>query len=369
MLAKGNLGYVRHYERHFDEVHVAYLRGHSPRSQALGDTRFVSLGGAVGGDVADVLLAPFRLYRFARRVRPTSYLTADIIFSWWTSLLVRILSRARIVLMPVCMPESIYASTNRSLHGLPIWLERRLRTLSFMSAASIIAPVNAEALIAWLKDDAVAARKTRITAAIVDEFPPEEFYASAGNGGPASAPGPVPELLYVGRLHPEKKAHDLIEMMGILRQRGVDVRLHLVGDGIDRARMEARAEELRVAERVVFHGAMPNRAIVPLYLSATLFVSTVTGTALREAGLLGTPIVAYAIDWVAGLLRDGETGLLVRPGDPVDLADKVARALEDPVLRRRMGEAFHTEAHARWPLANIARGLRDAFAEDDGETA
>jgi len=46
------------------------------------------------------------------------------------------------------------------------------------------------------------------------------------------------------------------------------------------------------------------------------------------------------------------------------LAAKVAQALADPALRRRVGDAFHREALARWPLANIAIGLREAFGPD-----
>ena len=361
MLAKGNLEYVRHYERYFDVVDVAYLRGHSPQTHTLGRTRCWSLGGRLGS-LTDLALAPLRLYRLAKVINPTSYLTADIVFCWWTACLLRA-GGARVVLMPVSLPESVYA-TNRSMHGVPIWFERALIRLSFICAARIIVPANGEAQRRWLMSDRFSRRKTVVTAATVEEYPPADFYASASGLAP-EPPSDVPVLLYVGRLHPEKKAGDLIEAVAILRDRGIDAQLCLVGDGKDRSRMEARVQELGLAHRVTFRGALPHAALVPLYRSATLFVSTVTGTALREAGLLGVPIVAYAIDWVPDLLRDGETALLARAGDPVDLAEAIARALRDPVLRASIGEAFCQEAHARWPLSNIAIGLRDAFAEDD----
>ena len=101
------------------------------------------------------------------------------------------------------------------------------------------------------------------------------------------------------------------------------------------------------------------------YRRACIFVSTVTGTALREAGLIGTPIVAYNVDFVGELLRDGETAFLARAGDPEDLARKVSYALSHPPLLSRIGEAFRNEAHNRWPLENISRGLTEAFEGDD----
>ncbi len=361
MLAKGNVSYLRHYERYFDEVYVGYLCGDAPPSHTMGRTHLVSLGGRAGKPI-DLLFAPIRLYRFAQTVPVTSYLTADLVFSWWTSLLVRLLGRARVVLMPVALPESIYATTGRSLHGLPIWLERRFVRWSFRSAWRLVSPRHAASVYRWLMSDPVARPKTIVAACTVEEYPPAEFYDATWRGG-----APPPSLIYVGRLHPEKRAADLVEMMGHLAAAGVEARLDIVGDGPERRQMEARAWELGVADRIAFHGALPHTQIIRFYESATLFVSTLTGTALREAGLVGVPVVAYAMDWIVDLLRDGETALLVRAGDPRDLAEKVARMLADAPLRERLGHAFHADALARWPVENIPVGLSDMFAEQGAD--
>ena len=98
MLAKGNVWYVRHYEKYFDEVHVVYLFGEKGQSYSQGQTHLTSIAGSFGGSAFDLLLAPYRLLLFARKIKPSSYLTADIVFTWWTSLFVRIMLNARIVL-------------------------------------------------------------------------------------------------------------------------------------------------------------------------------------------------------------------------------------------------------------------------------
>ncbi len=364
MLKKGNVWYVRHYERYFDEVVVAYLLGRYPDVVAQGKTRLVSLGTRTHGSWIDLLCAPWRLYRLARRVRPTSYLTADIVFSWWTSVLVRIFQKAKIVLLPVCMPEEIYKNSKRSLSGLPIAMERFLTNLSFRSACRVIMGANSEALIAWLRTNTISAGKLKVVRATVEDYPPLHFYTDLeGKWLSGVDKRDVAKLLYVGRLHPEKHVMDLVEMMAHLRARQVAVELHVAGDGLERARMEERIEELNLRDYIVMHGFVPSEQLPALYKTADAFVSPLTGTALREAGLMGLPIVAYDMDWVSDLLEDGKTGLLAEPGNPESLAIKVEQIVSRPDLRRRIAEAFRDEARRRWALQHIEPGLEEAFGD------
>lgn len=360
MLEKGNVWYVRHYEEYFDEVYVVYLLGGPKREVSQGNTHLISVGGT--RTWLDLVLAPIRLWRAARRLRPTSYLTADIVFGWWTSLWIRLFSRARIVLMPVSLPEEIYKSTGASTSGLPISIERFFLRLSFVAADRVLISENGDAQRDWIMGDRIAARKIKIVAATVEEFPSPAFYRAANpeeEGRPDA--GATSNLLYVGRLHPEKRSMDLIDMMGLLREKGITAHLNIAGDGPDRERMEMRARERGIQDNVTFLGPVPNESLVPLYHAADVFVSTVTGTALREAGLLGVPVVAYDMDWVKMLLRDGETALMAPAGDVHALSERVATALSDPALRKRVASAFSEEAHRRWPRSNVRKGLEQTF--------
>ena len=364
MLEKGNVWYVRHYEEYFDEVYVIYLLGGPKRELSQGDTHLVSL--SRGPSWLDLALAPIRLWRTARRLKPTSYLTADIVFGWWISLLIRMFSRARIVLMPVSLPEEIYKSTGASTSGLPIPVERFFLKLSFLSAHRILISENGDAQRDWILGDRIAARKIEVVTATVEEFPSPAFYQAASPGGEKRADaGATANLLYVGRLHPEKRSMDLIDMMGSLGEKGIAAHLNIAGEGPDRERMETHAQVLGIGDRVTFLGSVPNEALVELYREADVFVSTVTGTALREAGLIGVAVVAYDMDWVKMLLKDGETALMAAAGDAGALSEKVAAALSDPALRKRIASAFFEEAHRRWPRSNIRKGLEQAFGGAD----
>jgi len=145
----------------------------------------------------------------------------------------------------------------------------------------------------------------------------------------------------VGRLHPQKGFANLLVAVARVRERLPAIRLLLVGDGALRRELVARAEALGLAEVVTFAGS---RGDVPEILAALdLFVlpSLWEGlpNAVLEAMAAGLPVVATAAGGTPELVVDGETGLLVPPGDVTALEEAIERLLRDPGLRRKMGEA------------------------------
>ncbi|MDD5493033.1 MAG: hypothetical protein PHV60_10215, partial [bacterium] len=110
MLAKGNIWYYRYYEMVLAEVYVVYLAGQKAQPITAGSSTLVSL--ASGWPKIDMLVAPWRLFRFVRKNKINVYITSDLIFSWWYALGLKLLTRHRLILIPVCMPEQIYQSTH-----------------------------------------------------------------------------------------------------------------------------------------------------------------------------------------------------------------------------------------------------------------
>jgi glycosyltransferase involved in cell wall biosynthesis len=360
MLAKGNVAYVQGYEHYFNDVYVAYLFGPRCNNVTMGCTRLVSL--STGRRLFDFLMAPIRLFRLARAVNATAFLTADLVFSWWTALLLRLILNAKIVLMPVCIPEEVYAVTGRSLSGIPIAAERLFTHLCFAAASKVITSRHVEEYIKWLSSDARTARKLQIVECIVDEFPPEQLLRELAHAPDFARPlRDPPQLLYVGRLHPEKMTMDLIETLAHLYGWGYRVRLVIAGEGPQERPMRARAAELGVAAAIDWLGFVPAGDLAKVYRSADLFVSTITGTSLREAGLAGLPVVGYDADWVRSLLEHECTALLVPRGDTVALAKQVARAITEPDLRGLLRNNFHTLACDRWNSGRIAYALGETF--------
>ena len=372
ILEKSNAWYIRHYEAYFDKVYMVYLRGPARAPLVLGGTSLIALG--TGRSKLDFLLAPFRLYRFAKRVRPTTYVTSDQIWSWWISWAMQLLLGARVYLMPQFMPDQIYQSSKRSVSMiLPIWLERLFIRLSFLCADRALTGTCFGNYTEWLRSDPATRHKTVVAESLAEALPPPAFLEKLeklgeGGGRPrgAGAGGDL-NLIYVGRLQRQKLVDSLVRMMLVIRQGGDAnrrVRLTLVGDGPDREELERLAAELGVADMIEFAGHVRNDDLPELLLRSDVYVSPLTGMSLREAALCGLPVVAYEMDWLRGFLRHEETALMAPPGDHGELARQVMRLSGDGELRERLARNVKELAWRIWSPRGLRESLRQVFESD-----
>jgi glycosyltransferase involved in cell wall biosynthesis len=162
-------------------------------------------------------------------------------------------------------------------------------------------------------------------------------------GSPPSPPAHGPfRLVTVGAFDQLYKAPDvLIDAVAACVQAGTDVTLKLVGDGLHRPELEARAAALGIGERVRFTGNLPAGGAVRAELdSAHLFVlpSRQEGLprALVEAMARGLPCIGSTVGGIPELLPEED---LVPPGDAGALAAKIREVLEHPERRVRMSAA------------------------------
>jgi glycosyltransferase involved in cell wall biosynthesis len=350
---KGNPWYVQAYEEGFDRVTFAYPLG-KPVSLRQGQTELVSLG--TGNYWGDWLLAPWRLYKIAQEIKPTTYMTADQWYAWWLGLLLRWRLGARIVLMPVAIPEQLYADRGVTVSGWPYWVDRLLQRLSFATSSRVWTAKAFGGFVAWLSADPRARHKLVVTESIVEALP-SWFIRSLQPG--LHDVGEAFQIVYVGRLHPEKLVDHLIRMMAHLPDA---YELTLVGDGPARAALETLANDLGVAPRIQFKGAQPTESVAAYLAMSDVFASTLTGSSLREAALLGLPIVAYDRDWVHGLLEHEETALLCQSGDVAGLARAVARLKDDRPLAARLSTNARLLAEDLWTLKNVRASLHQVAA-------
>lgn len=153
-------------------------------------------------------------------------------------------------------------------------------------------------------------------------------------------------LLSVGRLVSRKGFADAIEALALLRERGRDVSLAIVGDGPERGRLEDLAKTRGVADHVTFTGKVPDDDLPALYALCDAFVMAPRsvgadvegfGIVYLEANLMAKPVIASRAGGVPDAVIDGKTGLLVAPGDPDAVAKAVAALMDDPALWERLG--------------------------------
>jgi glycosyltransferase involved in cell wall biosynthesis len=142
-----------------------------------------------------------------------------------------------------------------------------------------------------------------------------------------------------------------------------DLRLTLVGDGPERAGLEARAQGL--GGHVDFVGYKSQTEVAALLREATALVlpSFAEGlpVVLMEALAAGVPVVATRIAGVAELVEDGVSGRLVPPGDVVALRAALAEVLGDAEMRARMGAAGRAKVLGEFDSAREAAWLAQLF--------
>ena len=142
-----------------------------------------------------------------------------------------------------------------------------------------------------------------------------------------------------GRLTAQKALGDTLEALA----RVPDVALLVLGDGPERAKLERRAGELGLADRVRFLGAGTRDDVIALFraVDAALLTSAWENLphTLLEALATGTPVIATAVGGIPEVVRDGENGLLVPPRDIAAIASAIDRLVHDDALRASLAAA------------------------------
>jgi glycosyltransferase involved in cell wall biosynthesis len=162
----------------------------------------------------------------------------------------------------------------------------------------------------------------------------------------ASAGG---DIGIVGQVGAWKGHDDLFEAFALIADRHRHARLHIFGaDGGENARrLVARAEEVGVARRIVWHGFVAARSNIYPLIDICVIPSRVDesfGLTALEAAFFGLPAIATRKGGLPEIVVDGETGFIVDAQSPAQLADRLDRLLADPQLRRRMGAAARARA-------------------------
>jgi glycosyltransferase involved in cell wall biosynthesis len=160
---------------------------------------------------------------------------------------------------------------------------------------------------------------------------------------------------WVGRMTGVKRTSDVLLAFKRLRERGVDAVLCMIGDGPERGQLERRAHELGIMKRTLFLGYQEQVAPYYAALDAMILPSGNEGTPVSaiEALAAGRPVVATRVGGLPDVVREGEDGFLVSPGDVDELADRLERLAADEELRRRMGEAGRERVLPRYSVERL----------------
>ncbi len=153
----------------------------------------------------------------------------------------------------------------------------------------------------------------------------------------------APLLLFVGRLLALKHPDEAVRAMAFIICRRPDAVGLLAGSGPMRAELEALVAALGMSGRIHFLGHIDQTELSRL-IPRCITLSPLTGMALIECGLGGSPMVAFDRDWQAEFVEDGVNGFVVPFLDHEAMARQALRLIEDGALRRRLSRAARERA-------------------------
>jgi glycosyltransferase involved in cell wall biosynthesis len=173
-----------------------------------------------------------------------------------------------------------------------------------------------------------------------------------------------PTVLSVARMYPRKRLNDLLLAAAILRERIPTAQIRIVGEGPESASLRALHRELGLGDTAVLLGEVTRRMLAVEYVSAHCFclptVQEGFGLVFAEAMAAGLPVVACRAAAVPEIVEDRQTGLLVNPRSPRELAT----ALETLLTNRELSEEFGQVASRRveaFGLESVARRFLEAL--------
>jgi glycosyltransferase involved in cell wall biosynthesis len=157
-----------------------------------------------------------------------------------------------------------------------------------------------------------------------------------------SLPSDAGVILFLARLVDSKRPLDAIAAFARLSSNNIGAHMVIAGDGPLRGVCERSVKDAGLSARVHFPGVVPHDDIPVLMAACDVFVSTstLTNRALPtcEAMMCGVPVVVYDTGDTATVVRQDESGVLVRDGDVAALAGSIEQLLADRERHARLAE-------------------------------
>jgi glycosyltransferase involved in cell wall biosynthesis len=165
-------------------------------------------------------------------------------------------------------------------------------------------------------------------------------------------------VLTVQRLHERKEVHFFLEAAKYILEKKKDAYFLVVGRGPEEKRLKQLAKETQIDKSVIFTGFVPDDKLVDVYRSADVFTFHTTyegfGIVVLEAMATATPVVTTRAVGTEEIVTDGETGILVLPRLPLELAKATLRVIENKELRTSLAANGRRSAIEKFSWEKIA---------------
>jgi glycosyltransferase involved in cell wall biosynthesis len=158
--------------------------------------------------------------------------------------------------------------------------------------------------------------------------------------------------IYIGQVYAPKGIHFLLEAIALVKDEFPDIRLYIVGDHVIEEYRDYKKELVKIIEKhgmsenIIFTGWRPDALNIVSLMDILIHpsLSEGFGRAVLEGMALGKPVIASSVGGLREIIKDGENGFLVEPGDPQMIAEKLRLLLLNKNLRDNFGKAARKAA-------------------------
>ncbi|MCH7910265.1 MAG: glycosyltransferase family 4 protein, partial [Candidatus Hydrogenedentes bacterium] len=173
----------------------------------------------------------------------------------------------------------------------------------------------------------------------------------------------VPVIGSVGRLEPVRGFEFFIKAARTVMNAGHAAEFVIVGSGKDEKRLRGLVSAMGIRERFTFaaESADYRDRIRSMDVVVICPLQEGFGMTTLEAMACGKPIIASAVGGIYSMIKDGETGLLVSPKDPDDIAEKIISLLLDPDMARTLGDNARASAKEHFTMEVVAEKMEEIY--------
>jgi len=235
-------------------------------------------------------------------------------------------------------------------------------------ARAINLPLNQVICISDYNVDGMLCRDPHDARRVMRIYNSVDLAAAQGDGAAFRArygvPAGAPVVAQASWMIPEKGITDLVEAARLVLERIPDAHFLLAGEGKHRGEYMAMARDLGMEAHFTWTGLLHNPVAEGLYAAADVVCQVsrweeAFGWVIAEAMAAARPLVATRVGGIPELVADGETGFLVAPRAPAEIAARLVQLLQDAALRARMGAAGRLAAERKFDLtANLDTLMR-----------
>jgi len=162
-------------------------------------------------------------------------------------------------------------------------------------------------------------------------------------------------IVFAGRLSKDNYVDDILDAAMIVSQKKPDAVFLLIGDGPEKEELLQKISKSHLADNVKLPGFLPNDKVKEFRMLADVNICLMGGFSLIESALSGKPTLAYDVEWHYELIKNGETGYLIKEHDINGIADAIRELLSNPQLSELLGRNARQLAIERHSLKNTSK--------------